>query len=116
MKSPECILETPSALRRAGSGRRKIFFQRSCFDDPGAGAVAFDCRDKPLGGGADCCQRSLELFSADVVRREIVRGHVVNAEVPEDDVGCGFGFQFALAARLLFRVAAVPAVMQIFVD
>ena len=56
------------------------------------------------------------MFAIDVVRREIVRGHVVDAEVPEDDVGCGFGFQFALVARLLFRVVAVFSVMQILMD
>ncbi len=57
----------------------------------------------------------MELFAVDVVRREIVRGHVVDAEVAQDDVGCGFGFKFALVACLLFGVFAVFAVMQVFV-
>ncbi len=53
MARPECIGSGVGTVRRAGSGRRKIFFERSGFDGLSAGGVAFDCRDEPLGGSAD---------------------------------------------------------------
>ncbi len=56
MARPECIGSGVGTVRRAGSGWRTIFFERSGFDGLGAGAVAFDCSDESLGGGADGSQ------------------------------------------------------------
>jgi hypothetical protein len=63
---------------------------------PGLVELGIDGGDQEFRGGADGLQRLFELGAIDFVGGEVVAGDVFDPEVAHDDVGNGFGFEFAL--------------------